>query len=87
MQTLPTEPTPTLYEQLKAPPEGLTREVLSSSTESKDRNIKMPVYARYGVKHLWLIDPRTRTLEAYTATDGAWQEIGRWRGDQAAAAA
>ena len=62
-------------------------EILSSSTESKDRNIKMPVYARYGVKHLWLIDPRTRTLEAYTATDGAWQEIGRWSGDQTVAAA
>jgi Uma2 family endonuclease len=57
-------------------------EVLSNSTESKDRTIKMPIYARRGVAHAWLIDPRTRTLEAYAAKNGTWQDIGRWTGDQ-----
>ncbi len=36
-------------------------EVLSPSTESKDREIKMPIYARFGVAHAWLVDPRKRT--------------------------
>jgi Uma2 family endonuclease len=39
-------------------------EILSSSTESKDREIKMPTYARYAVAHAWLRDPRTGTVDA-----------------------
>jgi len=56
-------------------------EVLSKSTESKDRAIKMPVYARYGVAHAWLVDPLRRTLEAYALVDGDWREIGRFVGN------
>jgi Uma2 family endonuclease len=32
-------------------------EVLSPATKSKDREIKMPIYARYGVADAWLLDP------------------------------
>jgi Uma2 family endonuclease len=71
---------PTLYEQLQGLPDGLTGEILSSSTESKDREIKMPTYARYGVAHAWLLDPRTRTLEAYALRQGQWAEVGRFTG-------
>jgi Uma2 family endonuclease len=62
-------------------------EVLSPSTESKDREIKMPIYARYGVAHAWLLDPRKRTLETYALTDGAWRETGRYRGSPSVRAA
>lgn len=56
-------------------------EILSPSTESKDRDIKMPIYARFGVAFAWLIDPRKHTLEAYERDrDGAWQEIRRHAG-------
>ena len=41
-------------------------EVLSPSTRSKDRELKMPLYARYGVPYVWLLDPKTYTLETYT---------------------
>jgi Uma2 family endonuclease len=58
-------------------------EILSASTESKDREIKMPIYARYGVPHAWLIDPRSRTLEAYLLEGGRWREIGRFAGNAA----
>lgn len=51
-------------------------EILSPSTESKDRRIKMPLYARYGVPFAWLVDPIARTLEAYELPAGGWQEIG-----------
>lgn len=40
-------------------------EVLSPSSEALDRNRKMTVYAREGVKHLWLVDPRPQTVEVY----------------------
>jgi Uma2 family endonuclease len=54
-------------------------EVLSSSTESVDREIKMPIYAQFGVAYAWLLDPRARTLEAYALDAGNWREIGRFR--------
>lgn len=55
-------------------------EILSPSTESKDRQIKMPIYARFGVACAWLVDPLKRTLEAYALRDGDWVEIGRFGG-------
>ncbi|HHI76485.1 MAG TPA: Uma2 family endonuclease [Gammaproteobacteria bacterium] len=40
-------------------------EILSPSTARVDRVLKMPVYAREGVGHLWLVDPDLQTLEVY----------------------
>lgn len=45
-------------------------EVLSPSTAVLDRAIKLPVYAREGVRHVWLVDPERRTLEVFRL-DGA----------------
>lgn len=55
-------------------------EVLSPSTESKDRKVKMPIYAKFGVPYAWLLDPLAHTLEAYALEGGAWREIGRFAG-------
>jgi hypothetical protein len=55
-------------------------EVLSPVTRSKDREIKLPIYARFGVSFVWLIDPWARTLEAYALEAGAWRELGRFAG-------
>ena len=41
-------------------------EVISTSTETHDREVKMPIYAREGVPHAWLLDPVKRLLEVYT---------------------
>jgi len=41
-------------------------EVLSPSTETIDRDVKMRIYAREGVAHAWLIDPSRQTLEVLT---------------------
>jgi Uma2 family endonuclease len=50
-------------------------EVLSKSTETFDRDEKMPIYAREGVRFAWLIDPVARTFEAYTLERGRrWGE-------------
>ncbi len=38
-------------------------EVLSPSTRALDRSLKLGVYAREGVRHLWLVEPLERTLE------------------------
>ncbi len=47
-------------------------EVLSRSTESEDRTTKMRLYARFGVKHLWLLNPYARTLEGYRLENERW---------------
>jgi len=62
-------------------------EVLSPRTRRIDREIKMPVYARYGVPYAWLVDPDARTLEAYELDGGCWGLNGRFADDQTVTAA
>lgn len=50
-------------------------EILSPSTARKDRTIKLPLYAHYGVPHAWLVDPLARTLEAFELRGGLWALI------------
>ncbi len=33
------------------------------------------MYAREGVRHLWLVDPAGRNLEAFELTAGEWSRI------------
>jgi Uma2 family endonuclease len=62
-------------------------EILSPSTASKDREIKIPLYGRYGVCCAWLVDPEAHTLEAFELQGGAWTESGRYAaGDRVAVA-
>lgn len=45
-------------------------EILSKSTEKLDREEKMPLYAREGVAHVWLLDPGPRSLTVYALGRG-----------------
>lgn len=54
-------------------------EILSPGTARKDRVVKMPIYARHGVAHLWLVDPLERTLGAYDLYQGSWRVIGLFK--------
>lgn len=57
----------------KGEPQGWGEQILSPSTARIDRAVKMPLYAREGVPHLWLVDPDARTLEVYhLQNDGHW---------------
>ena len=47
-------------------------EVVSPGTERLDRAKKVPVYAREGVRHLWLVNPLARTLDVYRLAQGRW---------------
>ncbi len=47
-------------------------EILSPHIARTDRTRKMPIYAREGVGHLWLVDPSARTLEVYRLEAGRW---------------
>ncbi len=47
-------------------------EVLSPSTRKLDLGSKRTVYAREGVGYLWLVDPDTRSLEAFKLRGAEW---------------
>ncbi|MBU0500903.1 MAG: Uma2 family endonuclease [Gammaproteobacteria bacterium] len=47
-------------------------EILSPATARVDRVEKLPIYARQGVGHAWLVDPDLRTLEVFENRDGKW---------------
>jgi Uma2 family endonuclease len=74
-------------ERMPAIPEGVAFtvapdwvcEVLSPATRKLDLGTKRMRYAAAGVGHLWLIDPRKRTLEAFALRDGAWAPVASLR--------
>ena len=47
-------------------------EVASPSTVHIDRVRKMNLYAREGLRYLWLVDPLARVLEVYRLEEGRW---------------
>lgn len=55
-------------------------EILSPRTEAKDRGTKARSYAREGVSHYWLINPRTRTLEVWRLEGGRWVVLDLFEG-------
>jgi Uma2 family endonuclease len=60
-------------------------EILSPSTAREDRVVKMPIDARAGVSHLWLVDPDLRTLEVYSLESGRWVLLESHRDDASVA--
>ncbi len=53
----------------------LVVEVLSPSTEDRDRTLKMKLYARAGVRELWIADTKEKKIEVLiNSADGFRQE-------------
>jgi len=76
-QRMPAMPETAWFE---TPPDWVC-EILSPSTARDDRVVKMPIYAKAEVGHLWLIDPDLRTLEVYSAESGRWVLLEGYRDD------
>jgi Uma2 family endonuclease len=61
-------------------------EVLSPSTARLDRVLKLPRYARAGVKHAWVVDPANRTLEIFRQEHERWVLVESFAGEDRARA-
>jgi Uma2 family endonuclease len=55
----------------------LVAEVLSPSTAHLDRDRKMKLYAEHGVPYYWIVDPESRSVEAYTLTGATYTLVSR----------
>ena len=59
-------------DQMRYPAPDLVIEILSPSTEKKDRGLKAEDYALHGVQEYWLIDPTAKTVEQFELQDGVF---------------
>jgi Uma2 family endonuclease len=58
-------------------------EILSPGTFRKDRMKKMPIFAREKVAHVWLVDPREKTVEVFRHDGAGYRLVGTYGGDDA----
>lgn len=58
--------------QMRFPAPDLVVEILSNSTEARDRGVKMEDYAAHGIAEYWLIDPETEIVEQYLLQDDVY---------------
>lgn len=56
---------PIITERAIEGPPDLVIEILSSSSVRRDRGKKVTLYARFGIRHYWVVDPRARLLDFY----------------------
>lgn len=48
----------------------LVVEILSPSTRARDVGVKRRIYARFGVRELWLVDPTRDVVDRYQLSEG-----------------
>lgn len=68
---------------LTIPPDWVC-EILSPSTERRDRTVKADLYHLAGVAWYWLVHPERRMLEAWAREDEGWRRLGAWTDEQRA---
>jgi Uma2 family endonuclease len=56
-------------------------EIVSPGTEKLDRADKLPIYAREGVMHAWLVNPLSRTIEVYRLEGSRWTLLDTFAGN------
>ena len=69
---------------IEGPPDMIV-EILSESTERRERGAKKQLYARYGVARYWIVDTDARTIEIHALRDGAYTLLGTHTGESAVA--
>lgn len=54
----------------------LVIEIISKSTEYRDRGIKYETFERHGVREYWLVEPTTKFIEVYVLVNGKFARLG-----------
>lgn len=58
---------------MKFPVPDFVVEVISSSTEERDRGVKFEDYEAHGVREYWIVDPEQNFVEQYVEKDGRFE--------------
>lgn len=56
----------------------LVVEILSEATAKRDRTYKKTLYARYGVKEYWLVNPEAETIEVLILKESGYEPAGKY---------
>ncbi len=67
-------------DQMKLPPPDFVVEILSHSTERRDRGVKLQAYAYSGMGEYWIIDPVNETVEIHLLADRVYRRVGIFGG-------
>jgi Uma2 family endonuclease len=57
----------------------LVIEILSSATADRDRGLKQKLYAKFGVREYWLVDPDKETIEVLALAEEGFENIGAYQ--------
>ncbi len=60
----------------------LVIEILSSTTAEKDKGLKQKLYAKFGVREYWLVDPDKETIEVLTLAEEGFESIKAYQGGE-----
>lgn len=60
----------------------LVVEVISPTSEKTDRELKRQIYARYGVRCYWLVDPAARMITAFALDGDQYRQVATASGDE-----
>ena len=70
-------------QSLPVPEDVLLLVEVSDTTIAYDRNVKLPLYARAGIREVWLVNLPARTIEQYTdPSDEGYRRVDHKRGGQ-----
>lgn len=61
---------------------ALIVEVISPSSLRRDRVTKFDAYEQAGVQEYWIVDPRTRSVEVFTWSNGEYALFGQFVGEE-----
>jgi Uma2 family endonuclease len=61
---------------------ALVIEVVSPTSIQRDRKVKYDLYEQTGVAEYWIVDPRTRSVEIYTWSNGEYALFGQFVGEE-----
>jgi Uma2 family endonuclease len=51
----------------------LVIEILSGSTAQRDLGVKRTLYAKYGVREYWIVDPESKSIEVLSWTEAGYR--------------
>ncbi|MDE0199444.1 MAG: Uma2 family endonuclease [Caldilineaceae bacterium] len=60
----------------------LVVEILSPATAERDRTVKLDLYARYGVREYWIVDPDDKKITLFLKSESRLEVVGIYEAEE-----